>query len=130
MNEIHRVSTKAFLHSLGGPCWNKSVKRPGIRRKILALLDLRGEAGATMAIMIDYVYGWDEDGGPIAAESTLRVHICRWNKRKRVIVSHGYLWGYFKVKDDENERTPGVAVFPDTMAVGVHVDAEMAETAE
>lgn len=53
-DELHRVSTKAFLKALG----DRSLSK-----KVLALLRMHSPAPTLREMLEDYAYGWDEHGG-------------------------------------------------------------------
>jgi hypothetical protein len=78
---IDRLSTRAFLLALGGPNPTRGHKIGNgqvVTPKVLALLRLRAHLGVTdYSIIVEYVYGWDPDGGPYNPIGSLHVLLCK-----------------------------------------------------
>ena len=77
-DELHRVSTRAFLNALGGPT-RMSPAVYSVTRRILAILRLRRPGMTSITMLEDYVYGWDECGG--VQSNSVGVSIGRYNRK-------------------------------------------------
>lgn len=72
-----------------------ALVRGRVARRLVEAL-LRHPGGLAIGALIDEVYGDDPDGGPLTAERTLRVAVCKLRKRLRtdgrfeVVTERGY----------------------------------------
>jgi len=89
-DSLHRISTKGLLRALGAkPAYN-NLKRYGVSQALIALLELRRNRYTSAEMIIDYIYGWDPNGGPLYSNISLIVHNYNEAHKSSRIMSSGH----------------------------------------